>query len=891
MNAVIYARYSSDSQREESIEGQLRECREYAERNNMTIVGTYIDRALSAKTADRPEFQHMIKDSAKELFEIVLVWKLDRFSRDRYDSAHYKHILKKNGVKVISAKEHISEGPEGIILEAMLEGYAEFYSAELSEKIHRGQKENALKGKNNGGGVPLGYLLDKKAQKLATDPTTAPLVVEVFEKYADGKSIRSIVEDFNARGLKTKRGQPFNINSFSSLLKNRKYIGEYRYQDVVIEGGVPAIVPEDLFNRVQERMEKNRHAPAMAKAKEDYLLTTKLFCGKCERMMVGESGKSHTGAMHYYYKCSGAKRLKDCDKKAVRKDWIERVVVRLTMQRVMDEEKINRLIDAILVMQEQEDTTTPALRSQLAETESSIGNILKAIEQGIFTPSTKQRLDELEARKEEILANIQTAELQKPKLTREQMTAWFEQFRHGDPANREFQKRLIDTFVNAVYVFDDKLVLTYNYQHGTQTISLDEIESALSSDFDGATPPNQKSEPLSEGTEVRIFLFSERFGILKGGAAVIFDYERRIQALEARVQALEDALKKERAAQVPDAQTQEKVTAQSSPAPAVQTPEKASEQSLAAAAETREKTPEQSPAQQTVSAQLRAALDAPADPSCFHYVPEPGTATNGLSLYGAEHPKPERALQKLVGKGLRITAYTGFDAERVVIPAKIGGLPVVSIGEKVFKNTTVSEVILPESIKAILREAFSGCKRLQHIDLPDGLEYLGSHCFAGSGLTALHFPDRLKTIPEGCCGGCANLSDATFGQQVQTIQGSAFHVCKKLQTVSFPESLLRVDNDAFEKTAITRFIFPAGVQEVGDVKHSRFYIEPRYPAFDRTTSDSPVLVFLGMDAVLKIIDHTHIALIYCLPGSKVQQIARDKGIPVRPLSEFQMEDA
>ena len=492
MNAVIYARYSSDSQREESIEGQLRECREYAERNNMTIVGTYIDRALSAKTADRPEFQHMIKDSAKELFEIVLVWKLDRFSRDRYDSAHYKHILKKNGVKVVSAKEHISEGPEGIILEAMLEGYAEFYSAELSEKIHRGQKENALKGKNNGGGVPFGYLLDKKAQKLVIDPTTAPLVVEVFEKYADGKSVRSIVEDFNARGLKTKRGQPFNINSFSSLLKNRKYIGEYRYQDVVIEGGVPAIVPEDLFNRVQERMEKNRHAPAMAKAKEDYLLTTKLFCGKCERMMVGESGKSHTGAMHYYYKCSGAKRLKDCDKKAVRKDWIERVVVRLTMQRVMDEEKINRLIDAILVMQEQEDTTTPALRSQLAETESSIGNILKAIEQGIFTPSTKQRLDELEARKEEILVNIQTAELQKPKLTREQMTAWFEQFRHGDPANRDFQKRLIDTFVNAVYVFDDKLVLTYNYQHGTQIISLDEIASALSSDFDGDTPPKAR---------------------------------------------------------------------------------------------------------------------------------------------------------------------------------------------------------------------------------------------------------------------------------------------------------------------------------------------------------------------------------------------------------------
>lgn len=205
MNAVIYARYSSDSQREESIEGQLRECGDYAERIGMTVVGSYIDRALSAKTADRPEFQRMIKDSAKGLFEIVLVWKLDRFSRDRYDSAHYKHILKKNGVKVVSAKEHISDGPEGIILESMLEGYAEFYSAELSEKIHRGQKENALKGKNNGGDIPLGYLLDKQTQKLVVDPETAPLVVEIFERYSEGATVRSIIEDFNSRGLTTKR--------------------------------------------------------------------------------------------------------------------------------------------------------------------------------------------------------------------------------------------------------------------------------------------------------------------------------------------------------------------------------------------------------------------------------------------------------------------------------------------------------------------------------------------------------------------------------------------------------------------------------------------------------------------------------------------------------------
>ena len=193
MNAVIYARYSSDSQREESIEGQLRECHEYAEKKGITIVQEYIDRALSASkdTEKRLDFQRMIRDSAKRQFEIVLVWKLDRFARDRYDSAHYKNILKKNGVKVLSATEPISEGPEGIILEAMLEGMAEYYSAELSQKIHRGQKENALKCVNNGGAIPLGYKLGND-QKLEIDPVAAPIVQEIFRRYAEGETIREI---------------------------------------------------------------------------------------------------------------------------------------------------------------------------------------------------------------------------------------------------------------------------------------------------------------------------------------------------------------------------------------------------------------------------------------------------------------------------------------------------------------------------------------------------------------------------------------------------------------------------------------------------------------------------------------------------------------------------
>ena len=212
MNAVIYARYSSDNQREESIEGQLRECKEYADQNGITVVRTYIDRALSAKTDSRRQFQQMIHDSATHTFEAVLVWKLDRFSRNRYDSAHYKRILKNNRVHVVSVTEPISNTPEGIMLESLLEGMAEYYSAELAEKVSRGHKENALKAKFNGGPVPLGYRIDSE-HHYQIDPTTAPVVQEAFQRYAAGESIRSIIESLNARGIRNSRGNRFTKNT------------------------------------------------------------------------------------------------------------------------------------------------------------------------------------------------------------------------------------------------------------------------------------------------------------------------------------------------------------------------------------------------------------------------------------------------------------------------------------------------------------------------------------------------------------------------------------------------------------------------------------------------------------------------------------------------------
>ena len=265
MRGVAYGRYSSTGQREESIEGQLRECKAFAERKGITLVGSYIDRALSGREAEnRTEFQRLIKDSAKGLFDVVIVWKLDRFARNRYDSAHYKSILRKNGVKVISATEAISEGAEGILLESLLEGLAEYYSVELGVKVSRGQTENALKARHNGGNISFGLMVDSE-QHYQPDPLTAPIVREIFERYASGDSVADIRNDLTARGIKTKTGgDQLNYNSIRNMIRNRKYLGEYRYKNTIIPDAYPAIVTHELFERAQERLERNKRAPAAA---------------------------------------------------------------------------------------------------------------------------------------------------------------------------------------------------------------------------------------------------------------------------------------------------------------------------------------------------------------------------------------------------------------------------------------------------------------------------------------------------------------------------------------------------------------------------------------------------------------------------------------------------
>lgn len=464
--ACLYVRFSSHNQTEQSIEGQTRVCRDFCKRHNIRIVEIYADRATSASKdiEKRVQFLKMIKDSEKGLFDAVIVYKLDRFARSRYDSATYKYRLKRNGVQLISATENISNDPEGIILESVLEGMAEFYSAELSQKINRGMRESAYKHNSIGGAVPLGYKIEDK--KLVIDPKTAPIVKEAFEKYADGETVAEICRQFNARGYKTSKGTAFGKSSFTKIFRNERYIGVYTFHDYRAEDAIPAIIEKDLWDRVQLRVGKIKNAPARNKAKVVYLLSGKIFCGHCGSKMNGNCNAGN----YYYYQCYGKKNGNvDCKKKNIRKEFIERLVAQDALSLLTDE-YIEQIATIACEKNQHEielDSALPTIRDRIHQVDLSLNNLLKAIESGSAPDMLVKRMGELEKEKKDLQAQAKKESEDIVELDKAQVIYWLEQFRGGSIEDEEFCRMLIDLFVNSVTVWDEddntyKVTVAYN---------------------------------------------------------------------------------------------------------------------------------------------------------------------------------------------------------------------------------------------------------------------------------------------------------------------------------------------------------------------------------------------------------------------------------------------
>lgn len=356
----------------------------------------------------------MLKDTAKHQFEAIIIWKIDRFGRNREEIAFNKYRCKKNGVKVLYTAESIPGYPGGHHFGGGSGGDGRILFRPAGYQCKERHGQCASKGQSVGGTLPLGYRTGPD-KHLEPDPKTAPLVKRIFEMYAAGNTQKEIIEHLNAEGLRTRKGKPLTINSIRSVLKNKKYIGIYHYDGKEYpEAQIPALIDAETFAKVQRLLSQNKRAPARKWTKAEYLLTGKLFCGLCGHTMVGECGTGKSGTKYFYYNCLEKKKNRTCKKKAVQKQWIEQLVLEKAKAIVMSDEMIGFIAEKTYqyyIEQNTETSYTDALHRELKQVETAIANLVRALEAGIFNAATKARMDELEQQKMALEAALADAEL------------------------------------------------------------------------------------------------------------------------------------------------------------------------------------------------------------------------------------------------------------------------------------------------------------------------------------------------------------------------------------------------------------------------------------------------------------------------------------------------
>ena len=455
---AFYGRYSTTLQTEQSIEGQRHVCEKYAEQNGLQIVAEYVDRAISGTSDKRPQFQQMIADAANGKFEHILVYKLDRFARNRYDSALYKKKLRDHGVTVLSATEAISNTPEGIIMEGLLEAMDEYYSAELARKSRRGREESFRKGRFLSTHIPFGY--KNVDHHLVIDDATAPIAKMIFERYAAGDRLKDIEIWLNGLGVRNAAGNEWDACSLSRLLHRTYYYGEYKWGDFEGTAECPAIITRELWDKVQDRLAESSKRRRENRTSYDYILTGKLYCSAHNRMMSGIS--SHNSRYHRY-------RCLDCHHVYPAEELQDRVLNAL--QEYLNSEKLDQIAQAAFnaYMQEVGTDERPAMEAELKNVEKQLQNAVSAVLNGFASDALKDTMQELEARKQQLQENLSNAPSSVPKFTPEQFRVILGRIASGSP------RELLDTFVNRIIKKDDTLIICINLTDESNTPPLEQI--------------------------------------------------------------------------------------------------------------------------------------------------------------------------------------------------------------------------------------------------------------------------------------------------------------------------------------------------------------------------------------------------------------------------------
>lgn len=490
LKAVAYARFSSDLQREESIEAQVRAIKAFAEQNGYTLLKVYIDRGISGTTDNRPQFQNMIDDAKSGQFDAIIVHKLDRFARNRADSAIYRKELEKHGVKLISVLENFDDSPEAVILQSVIEGYNEYYSKNLRREVMKGLKENALSCRHTGGTPCLGYDVDKSTMRLVINEYEAGAVRLIYKMYLANEGYTAIINELNSKGYRTKRGVPFGKNSLYEILRNEKYSGVYTYNkstsknadghynrhrtkedaDIIrIDGGVPAIISKKDFEKVQIKMAERKHKNASYRAKQEYLLSGKIVCGECGCSYAGNSRKPNaTHPLYVSYRCTKKNGKVKCKNPEISRDKLEKLVLSMLADKVFDEgilpDILNKYNKYVQDRHSDVKNLICSLKSKIEAADKGINNIVNVVmETG--SSALNSKLQELEAEKRELELALTEAnnKLASVSIDAKSLKIAFnrakQMLKGGNLSNR---KALIERYVNRVTIYKDKIVIEFN---------------------------------------------------------------------------------------------------------------------------------------------------------------------------------------------------------------------------------------------------------------------------------------------------------------------------------------------------------------------------------------------------------------------------------------------
>lgn len=484
LRAAIYARFSSELQREESIDAQIRACKYYAQKEGLTIVKTYADKAKSGmSTKGRTAFLEMISDSKEGLFHVVIVHKLNRFGRDGLDTLKYKKILEENGVELISVTERLDNSPEGKLMLMVITGMNEFYSANLGQEVMKGLKENAYSGRHTGGIPPLGFDVDPQSKRLVINPREAEAVKIIFKMSLAGAGYSEIIRYLNANGYKTKRGQAFSKGSIHEILCNEKYTGTYVYNRIEspsngkmnrhryksdseiirVKGVVPQIISEDDFAKMAEIMKKRRHKAASYTAKETYLLSGKIICGECGSHYTGISRKaSYHRPQYVSYRCSKKHGKIQCNNPEIRREVIEEFVLRKLADYIFTDAMLKRLLGEykayITRLDSQALEKEKNIKREIGSVEKQMNNIVNVIAK-TASSVLLDRLQELEQEKTLLEQQLQEQKIQQNSVetTEKDIKRAFRQ------AKRLFKKGTLSTNQQLIDYFVDKIIIYKNY--------------------------------------------------------------------------------------------------------------------------------------------------------------------------------------------------------------------------------------------------------------------------------------------------------------------------------------------------------------------------------------------------------------------------------------------